>query len=133
MKIERPKPEPTKPTPEMKIEQPKPELTKPTPEMKIERPKPEPRNFAPAGNNPPKAGGPQGSPRAASPNAPVAVRASRPARGKLTRDAAANSAVTNLKTRPSAASWMACFAATKTRAGGERAFTIIVMTRLGAR
>jgi len=62
--LEQPKPEPTKPTPEMKIERPKPEPTKPTPEMKIEPNKPEPRNFAPAGNNPPKAGpGPQGKPK----------------------------------------------------------------------
>jgi hypothetical protein len=68
MKIEQPKPEPTKPTPEMKIERPKPEPTKPTPEMKIEQPKPEPRNFAPAGNNPPKAGpGPQGKPQGSKP------------------------------------------------------------------
>jgi hypothetical protein len=68
MKIERPKPEPTKPAPEMKIERPKPEPTKPTPEMRVEPNKPAPRNFAPAVNNPPKAGpGPQARPQGPKP------------------------------------------------------------------
>ena len=66
--LEQPKPQPTKPMPEKTREQPKPQPPQPAPEMKIERPQPEPRNFAPAGNNPPKAGpGPQAKPQGPKP------------------------------------------------------------------
>jgi hypothetical protein len=70
------KPEPTK-TPEMKIERPKPEPTKAEPQMKLEPNKPQPlkteppmqpqqRKLEPMGGNPPKAG-PQGAPQGGKP------------------------------------------------------------------